>query len=625
MNDHVIRATIDQITSKLQQMQQKDGSWRLCFETGPMTDAYMILLLRSLQRTEDERLIRMLAKRMIDMQEENGAWKLFYDEQDGNMEATVEAYYALLSSGYFSKDDPRLQRAKQFILSQGGLANVKTMLTQAMLAITGQCPWPEMLKVPIEIMLAPPWFFFTIFNLSGHARVHLVPIMMMSNTNFSLQTGILPDISDLYIGGEKQTFASHSAWIPVIHQLLEAAPFLHEPLQEASLREAEAFMLERIEPDGTLLTYSTATILMIFALLSLKYPTNSPVINKALNGLTTLLCHNEVKAHLQVSTSTLWDTAMLSYALQQAGLSTMHPVIQKSAAYVLSRQQLRYGDWALRCPNTPPGGWGFSNINTQYPDIDDSTAGMRAIKPYSNMFPNYQQAWRKALNWVLAMQNENGGWSAFEREPPQAFISLFQFESSEDIIVDLSTVDITARTLKFLGDEVGLTVTHHVVHKAAQWIIRQQEENGSWFGRWGICYIQGTSAAVTGLLAVGMPRHHEVIGKAVRWILSIQNDDGGWGESCYSDVSKRYVPLGSSTPSQTAWALDLLIATHDRPTDEIRRGMNLLVESLTSEDWRTTYPTGSGLPGSMYVYYHSGNYMWPLLTFSDYLRKYSSG
>lgn len=621
MNPHVIRAQIDQITSRLQQMQQEDGSWRLCFETGPMTDAYMILLIRSLQRTADERLIRMLAKRMIDKQEDNGAWKLFYDEHDGNLEATVEAYYALLCSGYFSKDDPRLQRAKQFILSQGGLAEVKTMLTQAILAVTGQSPWPEMLKVPIEMMLAPSWFSFSIFDFSGHARVHLIPIMIMANADYSLRTGAMPDLSDLY-NGEKKPFESHAAWIPAIHQLFGAVPFLHAPLHEASLKKAEAFMLDRVEPDGTLLTYSTATILMIYALISIGYTMNSAVIDKALNGLTTLLCRNEEKAHLQISTSTLWDTAMLSYALQQAGLPSRHPVIQKAAAYILSRQQTRYGDWALRCPDTPPGGWGFSNINTLYPDIDDSTAAMRAIKPYSNTFPNVQQASRKGLHWVLSMQNEDGGWSAFEREPHRPFTSLFQFESAEDIVVDLSTVDLTGRTLQFLGGEAGLSVAHHFVQKAAEWVIRQQETNGSWFGRWGICYIHGSSAAVTGLLAVGIPKNHIAIEKSVRWMLSIQNEDGGWGESCYSDMRRRYVPLGSSTPTQTAWALDLLIDTHDHPTDEIKRGMNHLIDSLSVEDWRFVYPTGSGLPGSIYVNYHSGNYMWPLLTFSKYLRKY---
>ncbi|WP_282941200.1 prenyltransferase/squalene oxidase repeat-containing protein [Paenibacillus sp. RC67] len=614
---------INEMTGRLQQMQHKDGSWRLCFETGPATDTYMILLLRSLQRNGHEAVIRKLAERIINSQEENGAWKLFYDQQEGDLEATVEAYYALLYSGYFTKSDSRLQRAKQFILARGGLTQVKTMLTQAFLAITGQSPWPDMLKVPVEFMLAPSWFFFNIFDLSGHARVHLVPIMIMSNANYSIRTEATPDLSDLYVG-EKQPFESHVSWIAAIHRLLEAAPFLHAPLHEAALDKAKMFMLDRIEPDGTLLTYSTATILMVFALTSLGFGSDSPVLSKAISSLNTLLCVNEQKAHLQVSTSTVWDTAMINCALQQAGISYQHPMIQNSSEYLLARQQTRYGDWALRCPDTPPGGWGFSNINTLYPDIDDSTAVLRAITPYTSTSLQYKQAWQNGLRWVLAMQNDDGGWSAFERESPERLTHLFAFEHAEDIILDRSTPDLTARTLLFLGKEAGQSVNRLPVQKSAQWIIRQQEQDGSWFGRWGICYIHGSSAAVTGLLAVGIPQHHPAIEKAARWMLSIQNSDGGWGESCYSDIRRRYVPLNNSTPSQTAWALDLLIDTHDRPSVPIQRGMQRLIDSLHTADWRFTYPTGSGLPGSVYINYHSGNFAWPLLTLSKYLRKYGS-
>ncbi|MBE1447119.1 squalene--hopene cyclase [Paenibacillus sp. OAS669] len=622
MNQHIL-AQIHEMIARLQKLQQQDGSWRLCFETGPMTDCYMILLIRSLQLPDHEPLIRKLAERIVSTQQDNGAWKLFHDQQEGDLEATVEAYYALVYSGYYSADDARLQKAKQFILARGGLAQVKTMLTQVFLAVTGQSPWPDKLKVPIEFMLAPSWFIFNIYDLSGHARVHLVPVMILANASYSIRNEATPDLSELY-AGEKLPFSGHPSWITAIHRLLEAAPFLHAPLHEAALEKAEKFMLDRMEPDGTLLTYSTATILMIFALHSLGYKNHSPVLNKAIHSLSTLLCTNEHKAHLQVSTSTVWDTAMISNALQQAGLSYRHPVIQKAAEYLLPRQQTRYGDWSLRCPGTPPGGWGFSNVNTLYPDVDDTTAALRAIKPYTFQSPQYKQAWETGLRWVLAMQNDDGGWSAFERESTERMAHFFAFDHAEDIILDRSTVDLTARTLLLLGNEAGQSVTRLPVQKAAQWIIRQQEQDGNWFGRWGICYIHGSSAAVTGLIAVGIPVHHPAIERSVRWMLSIQNADGGWGESCYSDIQRKYVPLKHSTPSQTAWALDMLIDTHDRPNEAIDRGVRCLIELLHTSDWRSAYPTGSGFPGSVYVNYHSENWIWPLSTLSKYRRKYSS-
>ncbi|MCS7458808.1 squalene cyclase [Paenibacillus doosanensis] len=628
MDERIIRSETAAMVNRLVQLQQADGSWRLCFETGTMTDAYLIILLRALRREDAEPLIRKLTERIAGAQEENGAWKLYYDEPEGNLDATAEAYYALLYSGYVSSESPRLKRARQFIVSRGGLSKVRAMLTQAMLAATGQSPWPDMLKVPVELLLAPPWFLFSIYDLSGHARVHLVPVMIMAGTGFGLRHEQSPDLSDLYVGG-KQPFESHASWLPVLHKLLEAVPPLHFPIHQASLAAAERFMLDRIEPDGTLLTYSTATMLMIFSLICLGYDAKtSPVINKAIGGLFSLLCQDERKAHLQVSTSTVWDTAMLSCALQQAGVSAAHPVVRKAAEYLLPRQQTRYGDWALRAPHTPPGGWGFSDISTLYPDLDDTTAALRATRAYSGqggdslLQPKAEQAWHKGTRWVRSMQNDNGGWPSFEREPHPQLLQLFQFDSAEDIAVDASTTDLSGRTLQFWGDEAGLTHSEPFIRKAADWLLSQQRPDGSWFGRWGICYIHGSSAVATGLLAVGLPADHAAIRRAAGWVESVQNEDGGWGESCRSDKVKRYVPLGGSTPSQTAWALDLLIAVHDRPTPSIDRGVTRLIELLHRRDWRFSYPTGGGLPGSVYVNYHSNNYIWPLLTFSRYLRRY---
>ncbi|MFC3883524.1 squalene--hopene cyclase [Bacillus songklensis] len=617
-----VESTINDLVQQFKGYQSVDGAWRYCLENGPVTDAYLIVLLRILEINEEE-LIRRLVNQLMAKQAENGAWKLFHDEE-GNLDATVEAYYALLYSGYIKKDEKRMQEANRFIRENGGISNVKSLLTQILLALTGQIPWPENIEIPIEMILFPKWFPLNIFDLSGHARVHLIPLIIMADKNFSIKSRYTPDISDLYV--QNKPFKKSHSPIALLFQSLNfgarSLSFLSDRLHKKALQQAEKFMLDRIEPNGTLLTYSTSTILMIFAFLALGYSKSSDVITNAVQGVKTLVYATNEGPHLQFAASTVWDTALISHAMQQAGVPSTDPVIQKSFSYLLSRQQNKKADWSIHNPNAEPGGWGFSDINTKYPDLDDTVAALRAIKDPASDNISYREAWNRGVNWVLSMQNSDGGWPAFEKNTDKSMLKLIPFEGAKDFVVDSPTPDLNGRVLQFLGKETNLKKDDRQVKKAVKWLIKQQESNGSWFGRWGISYIHGTSAAVIGLVSVGVSRQHPAISRAVKWLLSTQNKDGGWGESCRSDELRKYVPLGYSTPTQTAWALEMLIDTHEKPTAEINRGTECLMESLTKKDWISTYPTGGGLAGIAYFYFHSLNHAWALLTLAKYKQKY---
>ncbi|MBM7655006.1 squalene--hopene cyclase [Neobacillus cucumis] len=615
------KSGIDWIIEKLRNDQSPNGSWGYPFETGILTDAYMIILLRSLE-LDDEDLIQGLAKRIFSKQEENGAWKLFYDERNGNLTATVEAYYALVYSGYFPKNDKRLIAAKRFILANGGIEEVG-MFTKVMLALTGQYKWPSYSPLPIEIILLPLHFPINFYSFSVFGRANLTPILILADKKFTIKTDKSPDLSDLQLNreseGEWDRSDDYRSLYSFMKDGVESLLGLPNQLHQLALERAKKYMLEHLEPDGTFYSYYSSTFLMIFALLSLGYQKTDPVITTAVEGITAMKCEIDGYPHMQYTTAHVWNTSLISFCLQSAGVASDDPMVKKANQYLMEKQHRKFGDWVIHNSKTMPGGWGFSDINTINPDVDDTTASLRSL---SRMMPPETQAWDRGITWVLSMQNDDGGWPAFEKNTNSKLLQFLPIEKGEFIIPDPSCADLTGRTLEFFGRYTNLSRDHTAIKKGIHWLLRNQERDGSWYGRWGIYYLYGTWAAITGLSAVGISVDHASIEKAVKWILEKQNKDGGWGESCYSDSKKTYVPLPASTLTHTAWALDALISVSEKPTTAIKRGMTYLLDNLEKSDWTTQYPKGQGMAGTFYVHYHSYRYIFPLAALANYHKKF---
>lgn len=570
-----VHEEIERLSAYLIQQQHQDGSWRFCFENGIVIDAYVIILFRVLN-VADEDLIRRLHDRILDEQRPDGFWSLYPDEKEGNLSATVEAYYALLYSGYSKTTDEPILRAKRYIQARGGLGKISSILTKAILAATGQRKWPlSISSIPLEVLLFPKYFPINYFEFSGYSRVHLTPMLVMADRRFAVSTEDTPDLSDLMdprVDAEEPVSGEYQAMQDDIQAGL--GRFLGTPrhIHETATSRAEQFMLQRIESDGTLYSYASSTILMVLALLALDYDRKHPLIAKAVQGLTAMQCKVDGRTTMQNSPSTVWDTALITYVLQEAGTAQDHMAIQRASDYLVSMQQDTKADWSIHNPDTEPGGWPAFEKNTN----------------------------KKMLTWLA-------------------------IDGAKSAAIDPSEADLTGRTLEFLGNFAGLDSKHTLIQRGTKWLVEHQEKNGSWYGRWGVCYIYGTWAALTGLKAAGLSSSHETLKKGAEWLLRIQNADGGWGESCQSDRLLRYVPLGESTPSHTAWALDALIACETKPTSAVDQGILRLITSLHENDWKTFYPTGAGLPGNFYSHYHSYRYIWPLLALSHYKSSYGEG
>ncbi|MEH7158543.1 squalene--hopene cyclase [Neobacillus drentensis] len=618
-----IQKGIDWLIGTLRKDQSADGSWNYPFETGLSTDAYMIILLRTLE-INDEELIQGLVARILSKQENNGAWKLYYDEGEGNLTATVEAYYALLYSGYVKKDDKQLRAARRFILSKGGLEEV-SIFTKVMLSLTGQYIWPDFSPLPIEFILLPHYFPINFYSFSVFGRANLTPIILLADKKFFIKTEKSPNLSELHLHRHQEDSwfrsSEYRSLLTFIEDGVKRLIGLPEQLHQLAVERAKKYMLDHLEPDGTFYSYYSCTFLMIFALLSDGYQKTDPIITKAVNGLLAMKCDINGHPHMQYTTAHVWNTSLIGYALQSAGVAADDPVVNKAHRYLLNRQHHTFGDWVIHNTKSLPGGWGFSDVNTMNPDVDDTTASLRSI---SRMVPLERDAWDRGLSWLLSMQNDDGGWAAFEKNTDTKLFEFLPIEKGEFLLADPSCADITGRTLEFLGNYTNLPRDHNVIKKGINWLLKNQRKDGSWYGRWGLCYLYGTWGAVTGLMATGIPRSHSSIRMAVDWLLTIQNEDGGWGESCQSDSKKKYVPLGESTLTHSAWALDALISTSEEPTPQIQKGITYLLTSLEKSDWTTDYPKGQGMAGGFYIHYHSYRYIFPLIALSHYRKKYES-
>ncbi|EME76332.1 squalene--hopene cyclase [Bacillus sonorensis] len=604
----------------LQNRQETDGSWRFCFEGPVMTNSFLILLLTSLG-DHDSSLISSLARRIRSEQNEDGTFRNYPDEAEGHLTATVQGYTGMLASGIYSRDEPHMQKAEAFIRSKGGLRSVHFM-TKWMLAANGLYPWPR-LYLPLSFLLIPPVFPLHFYHFSAYARIHFVPMAIALNKKYVLkneQIGSLRHLDEnmsknpldwlsIRSFDERNFYPFNLQW----KELLKWPVYVHNLGFEAGKR----YMLDRIEQDGTLYSYASATIFMVYSLLSLGISKNDPVIRKAVSGVKGLVapCGGE-GLYVENSTSTVWDTALLSYAMQEAGMSQKSPTVSSAADYLEKRQHIRKADWAVFNPHAKPGGWGFSNLNTNNPDVDDTAAALKAIP--LNRRP---ADWTRGLAWLLSMQNKDGGFAAFEKNVDHPLIRRLPIESADEAAVDPSTADLTGRALHALGLKAGYTENHSAVRRALHWLYRRQEKNGSWYGRWGVCYIYGTWAALTGMKAVGVSGEHPSVKKALSWLKSIQLPDGSWGESCKSCEIKTFAPLAYGTAVQTAWALEALLQYEDPREPLIQKGFRFLIDDGLHQPKHLVYPTGIGLPKQFYIYYHSYPFVFPLLALSAFIKQ----
>ena len=613
--------------------QHPEGHWCGELEADTTLESDYVMLHTLLGTGKEGRMQRALQE-ILRHQNDDGGWSI-YRGGPSNISATVKAYFAFKLMGW-SPDHPLLTKAREWILAHGGAVEVNTY-TKLYLCFFGQYDYNAVPAIPPEIVLFPKWFYFNIYEISSWSRTILVPLSIAYAKKPFKKIAPEQGIDELFVGGRAKANL-HLRWdkkvvswrnfFLVCDRIIHWAERIHvRPLRAMALKKAERWMLEHVEMTDGLGAIYPAMLNAIIALRCQGYSLDDPQVIRALDEFEKLgieedgvADHCQPTFRMQPCMSPVWDTAYAIFALGEAGISKDDPRLLKAADWMLSKEVRHKGDWTVKVPNVEPGGWYFEFNNEFYPDVDDSAQVLLALNKVDNPRERYQyDVSQRAIRWIWAMQCKNGGWASFDKDNTKMIFQHIPF-ADHNAMLDPPTVDITGRVLEMLA-LYGVTKDDPRVQRAIDFIYREQEPDGSWFGRWGVNYIYGTFLVLRGLEAMGVWNHEPQIQQAAEWIRMVQNTDGGWGESCASYDNPTLRGIGTSTASQTAWAILGLLAAGDTRSDSVAKGVRWLLQHQQQDgSWSESEYTGTGFPRVFYLAYHMYRNYFPLLALTTYRR-----
>ena len=656
----VAARALDRAVAHLLARQDERGWWKGDLETNVTMDAED-LLLREFLGVRDAATTEAAARFIRSRQSPSGTWATFHGGP-ADLSTTVEAYAALRLAGD-DPDAPHMAAAADWVRRHGGIARSR-VFTRMWLALFGWWPWQHLPELPPEMIYLPTRFPLNIYDFGCWARQTIVPLCVVSALRprrpapFSLNelhtdpTRPVPPRPPLPLFGWDALFQRLDDALRAYRRI---AP---RRLRRAALRSCARWIIERQENDGSWGGIQPPAVYSLIALHVLGYDVDHPVMRAGLESLdrfTVWYRDGDGRAAdragrdgsdggdtpdgsqdggrddsrgaaagagpvrmVEACQSPVWDTALATVALVDAGLPADHPALLRAADWLLGEQVHRSGDWAVRRPHLPPGGWAFEFHNDTYPDVDDTAEVVLALRRVRHPDPHrVEAALRRAVRWTLGMQSANGGWGAFDADNTSRLPDRLPFCDFGEV-TDPPSADVTAHVVEMLAAEGRAQDPR--VRRAVRWLLAEQEESGAWFGRWGVNYLYGTGAVVPALVAAGLPTSHPAVRRAVAWLERVQNEDGGWGEDLRSYPDPSWIARGASTASQTAWALLALLAAGERDSEAVARGVRWLADTQREDGgWDEPQFTGTGFPWDFSINYHLYRVVFPVTALGRYL------
>ena len=570
---------VERAAERLLSLQHPDGWWKGELESNATMIAEHLFLLHFLG-LRDAETDRLLANELLARQRDDGTWSIWFDGA-ADLSVTVEAYVALKLAGVDAGDATR-----DYIRRAGGVAKTR-IFTRAFLALLGQWPWRRLAHVPVELNLLPANGPLSVYDFACWARQTMVALSVVE----ALQP-VRPTSIDLTEIGARRVTAPR-------------APELSARRRHA-VRVAERWVRGRQEADGSWGGIQPPWVWSLVMLAALGHGFEDETFARGLAGWESFLVRDGDRLRPEACQSPVWDTALAVLALRAAGVPADDPRLQAAGDWLLREEVTVRGDWAIRRPDLPAGGWAFEFENDLYPDVDDTAVVVLALRELGIG----DTAVRRGLDWMVGMQSRSGGWGAFDVDNEALW--LYKLPICDfGKVTDEPSADVTAHALEALG--------HEDVHLDARatgldWLLAEQEADGSWFGRWGVNHVYGTGAAVPALEACGVPAEHPSIRRALAWLDSVQQSGGGFGEDIRSYADPAWRGRGAVTPSQTAWALLAYVSGGAAKGLSARRAAEYLLEAQRPDgDWDEQHYTGTGFPLDFMIRYHLYRLTFPLL------------
>jgi squalene-hopene/tetraprenyl-beta-curcumene cyclase len=620
---------ITRTTRWLLDRQSADGHWRAPLEGDTILESEYLLLLAWAGRLADPR-VRGAADRILALQQSSGGWAI-YPGGPVDVSASVKAYLALKLVGH-AADEPPLVRARRAIAEAGGPWAVNSF-TRFYLALLGQMPYSACPAVPPEAVLLPTWFPVNLSRVSAWSRTMIVPLSLMWSFKPLRRLPSGRGIAELFTDRDRRgppPPSDTSAWacffrgIDRVMKACEAVGLT--PLRPRAIQACRRWMLARFDGSDGLGAIFPPMVWSIIALKSMGCRDDDPEVAEAWSRLDGLVEREpDGTTRLEPCRSPVWDTAITTIAVVESaaghGVGTEARAAADRAVDWLLANEIRFaGDWADRVA-AEPAGWCFEYANQFYPDVDDTAmvvialATWRSAEPASARRQAVDAAIRRAVPWLAAMQNADGGWGAFDRDNNSEFLCKVPF-ADHNAMIDPSSPDLAGRVLEAFG-KIGLRPGHPAVDRGLAYVRRSQEADGGWYGRWGVNYVYGTWQVLEGLRAIGIPLDDPAVLRGVAWLETYQQADGSWGETAESYADRGLAGTGVPTPSQTAWAVAGLIAAGRGESAAVRRGVDWLVARQEADgSWEQREFTGTGFPKVFYLKYHWYPIYFPLIALS---------
>ncbi len=585
------------------------------------------ILTRFILDQEDDPRLPLIANYLRSLQQADGGWNMYPGGQ-ADLSGTVKAYFALKLMGD-DPNSPQMRKAKEVILRLGGAEKCNTF-SRFFFAGLGQISYDACPSIPPEVVLLPKWFYFNLYHVSAWTRTMILPLGIVTTFRYTRKKPLRADqrIDELYIdiAAANRLSADPLEGLPKdwrdvfgrIDQFLkryEESPI--ERLRDKALKAAEKWLLDHLEGTEGLGAIFPPMVYMLIVFRCLKYPDDHEQVKLAHKQLEDFFIQDGDKIRIQPCLSPIWDTGIALHALAETGMAVDHDSAKRATKWLLEKECTFVSDWGLNVPNAKPGGWFFEFANPHYPDTDDTAMVAMALKRVGGEAAS--AAVSRGVEFLLSMQNPDGGWAAFDKTQDRPLLEKIPF-ADHNAMQDPSCPDITGRVLECLG-HCGFSADHPVVSRAIRFIRKEQEDDGSWWGRWGVNYVYGTWQVLTGLRAVKEKMDQDYIRLAIGWLRSVQKPDGSFGETCDSYEDPALKNTGESTPSQTAWGAMALMAGVGANDPDVGRAIEWLIKNQRVDgSWDERFYTGTGFPRVFYLMYHLYRLYFPLTALARFRR-----